>query len=121
MAVVSRAPSALQGPRAPGAGVDMFEGFGGSLDALFDKQQKGVDTYDQAAVETKLVIIGEMRACGLGKQELDNCADVAALKEFLNEFGTERLHLYLLALGFHQPEVLLRAGLGRPRRGISAL
>lgn len=110
MAVASRVPSVLQGPRPPDAGVGMYEGFGGSLDALFDKQNKAVDTYDQAAVDAMLKIIRRMRKCGLGKLELDKCADVVALKEFLNEFGTERLHLYLLALGFHQPEV--RAGLG---------
>jgi hypothetical protein len=101
VAVASRAPSELQGPRPPDAGVGMYA----SLDALFDKQNKDVDTYDQAAVEAMLKIIRGMRRCGLGKLELDKCADVVALKEFLNEFGTERLHLYLLALGFHQPEV----------------
>jgi hypothetical protein len=72
-----------------------------SLDALL--REPDVATYGAAAVAAMFGVIHHARLCGLLKDDLRNCADVDGLITFLRVFGTGRLHLFILALGCHQP------------------
>ena len=72
-----------------------------SLDALLREPDDA--TYGAAAVAAMFGVIHHARLCGLLKDDLRNCADVDGLITFLRVFGTGRLHLFILALGCHQP------------------